>query len=103
MKILNKSILAMTITSFSMAAIAVGGATFVVASAADETHSISVVKDDVVDDRVDSEPERAATNALEQIERNQYVTAMKREGITLFFKIGVSFYKKHVKLMSESE
>ena len=48
MKILNKSILAMTITSFSMAAIAVGGATFVVASAADETHSISVVKDDVV-------------------------------------------------------
>ena len=31
-----------------MAAIAVGGATFVVASAADETHSISVVKDDVV-------------------------------------------------------
>ena len=48
MKILSKSILAMTITSFSMAAIAVGGATFVVASAADETHSISVVKDDVV-------------------------------------------------------
>ncbi|MDY4819057.1 MAG: hypothetical protein SO206_02185 [Bacilli bacterium] len=48
MKILNKSILAMTITSFSMAAIAIGGATFVAASAADETHSISVVKDDVV-------------------------------------------------------
>ena len=32
-----------------------------------------------------------------------YVTAMKQEGITHFFKIGGSFYKKRVKLLSDTE
>lgn len=64
---------------------------------------LKVVREDVAEERIDSELERAAKNALEQIEIKQYVTAMKQEGITHFFKIGVSFYKKRVKLMSESE
>ena len=51
----------------------------------------------------DSELEASAKEALAQIERQQYVTAMKQQGITHFFKVGVSFYKKHVKLLSGTE
>ena len=29
--------------------------------------------------------------------------AMKKDGIVRFLKIGVSFYKKHVKILSETE
>ena len=52
---------------------------------------------------IDSELEASAKEALAQIERQQYVTAMKQQGITHFFKVGVSFYKKHVKLLSDTE
>lgn len=40
---------------------------------------------------------------MEQIGRKQYAIEMKQEGITRFFKVGVSFYKKHVRLVSETE
>ena len=64
---------------------------------------LKVLKKDVAVECIDSELEKSARDALDQIEKKQYVTAMKQEGITRFFKIGVSFYKKHVKLMSETE
>jgi len=63
---------------------------------------LKVLRGDIEDD-VESELEKSAQDALEQIERMQYVTAMKQENITRFFKIGVAFYKKHVKLVSKNE
>jgi len=64
---------------------------------------LKVLKEAVAEDRIESELEKSATEALHQIARKQYVTAMKQEGITHFFKVGISFYKKHIKLMSEIE
>ena len=62
---------------------------------------LKVLKDGIAETRIDRELENSARDALAQIERQQYITAMKQDGITRFFKVGVSFYKKHVKLMSE--
>ena len=59
--------------------------------------------DGIAEACIDTELEASAKEALAQIERRQYVTAMKQEGITHFFKIGVSFYKKRVKLLSDTE
>ena len=64
---------------------------------------LKVLKDGVTESRIDTELEASAKEALAQIERQQYVTAMKQQGITHFFKVGVSFYKKHVKLLSGTE
>lgn len=64
---------------------------------------LKVLKDGVAEDRIDSQLEAAATDALGQIEEKKYVTAMKQEGFTHFFKIGAAFYKKHVKVLSQSE
>lgn len=64
---------------------------------------LKVLKENVAEERIDVELERAANDALDQIERKQYVTAMRQEGIPRFLKIGVAFYKKHVKLKSQSE
>ena len=64
---------------------------------------LKVLKDGVSESRIDSELENYAKEALTQIERQQYVTAMKQEGFTHFFKVGVSFYRKYVKLLSETE
>lgn len=64
---------------------------------------LKVLKEDVSENRIESELEKSAKDALGQIERKQYVTEMKQEGIIHFFKVGVSFYKKHVKLTSETE
>ncbi len=64
---------------------------------------LKVLKDGVNESNIDSALESSAKEALAQIEKQQYITTMKQEGITHFFKIGVSFYKKHVKLMSETE
>ncbi len=62
---------------------------------------LKVLKDGVTESCIDRELENSARDALAQIERQQYVTSMKQQGITNFFKVGVAFYKKHVKLMSE--
>lgn len=50
---------------------------------------------------MEKELEKSAQEALNQINRKQYITAMKQEEIRSFFKIGVSFHKKQVKLVSE--
>ncbi len=64
---------------------------------------LKVLRDGVDESHIDSELEALAREALEQIERQQYITAMKQQGVSHFLKIGVSFYKKHVKLISETE
>ena len=64
---------------------------------------LKVLDEKIAEDRIDTELEKSAQNALNQIERKQYVSAMKQEGLSEFFKIGVAFYKKHVKLMSQTE
>ena len=64
---------------------------------------LKVLKDGIAEACIDTELEASAKEALAQIERRQYVTAMKQEGITHFFKVGGSFYKKHVKLLSDTE
>lgn len=64
---------------------------------------LKVLKDGVTESRIDTELEASAKEALAQIEKQQYITAMKQQGITHFFKVGVSFYKKHVKLLSDTE
>jgi len=64
---------------------------------------LKVLKDGIAEACIDTELEASAKEALAQIERRQYVTAMKQEGITHFFKIGGSFCKKRVKLLSDTE
>ena len=64
---------------------------------------LKVLKDGIAEDRIDNQLEAAANDALGQIEEKKYVTAMKQEGFTHFFKIGAAFYKKHVKVLSQSE
>ena len=46
---------------------------------------------------------QSAQTALNQIEEKQYVTEMKKQGISHFLKIGISLYKKQIKLLSKSE
>ncbi len=64
---------------------------------------LKVLKENIAESHIESKLENSAKEALLQINRQQYVTAMRQEGVTRFFKIGVSFYKKRVKLISESE
>ena len=64
---------------------------------------LKVLKDGIAEERIDSQLEAAAKDALGQIEEKKYVTAMKQEGFTHFFKIGAAFYKKHVKVLSQTE
>lgn len=64
---------------------------------------LKVLKDGIAEERIDSQLEATANDALGQIEEKKYVTAMKQEGFTHFFKIGAAFYKKHVKVLSQTE
>lgn len=64
---------------------------------------LKVLRDGVAEERIDGQLEAAAKDALGQIEEKKYVTAMKQEGFTRFFKIGAAFYKKHVKVLSQTE
>jgi len=64
---------------------------------------LKVLKDGVAENRIDSQLEAAAKDALDQIKEKKYVTAMQQEGFTHFFKIGAAFYKKHVKVLSQAE
>ena len=64
---------------------------------------LKVLNEKIAEDRIEAELEKTAQNALDQIERKQYVSAMRQEGLFQFFKIGAAFYKKHVKLMSQTE
>ena len=62
---------------------------------------LKVLREGISDDNAESELEKSAGEALEQIEKKQYITAMKQDGITRFFRIGASFYKKQVRLASK--
>ena len=62
---------------------------------------LKVLREGISEDNAESELEKSAGEALEQIEKKQYITAMKQDGITRFFMIGASFYKKHVRLASK--
>ena len=64
---------------------------------------LKVLKDGIAEERLDSQLEAAAKDALSQIEERKYVTTMMQEGFTNFFKIGAAFYKKHVKVLSQTE
>lgn len=64
---------------------------------------LKVIKDGVSENSLETNLEKSALEALEQINQKKYTTSMKQEGITQFMKIGISFYKKYVKLLSEME
>ena len=64
---------------------------------------LKVLRDGIAEERIEEQLEAAANDALGQIEEKKYVTAMKQEGFTNFFKIGAAFYKKHVKVLSQTE
>ena len=64
---------------------------------------IKVLKETIDENHMNDKLENAAKEALAQIEKKQYVTTMKQEGITHFFKIGISFYKKYMKLISRND
>lgn len=64
---------------------------------------LKVLRDGIAEERIEEQLEAAANDALSQIEEKKYVTAMKQEGFTNFFKIGAAFYKKHVKVLSQTE
>lgn len=64
---------------------------------------LKVLRSDVMEKNLEEELEKSARMALEQIEVKQYVSQMRDEGITKFLKIGISFYKKHVRLQSQIE
>ena len=64
---------------------------------------LKVLQEDVRDDRIPDALEQAAGEALDQIERKAYDTAMRQEGVTSFLKIGGAFYKKQVRIQSRME
>ncbi len=64
---------------------------------------LKVLREQISDDQIESELEKAATEALAQIDKKQYLDNMKQDGITQFLKIGVSFHKKQVRLKSVVE
>ncbi len=64
---------------------------------------LAELKDDIAESELDAALEKAAAKAVKQIEELQSFATMKQEGIAHFIKIGASFYKKQVRLMSRSE
>ena len=64
---------------------------------------LKVIKEDVAENSIEDALVKSANVALEQIDKKQYITEMKRAGVTKFLKIGVSFYKKHVHVVYAEE
>lgn len=64
---------------------------------------LKVLKQEIPLEHLEEKLSRSATEALHQIDQNQYLTSMKQEDITEFLKIGISFYKKNVRLISQTE
>ena len=64
---------------------------------------LKVLKKDIAEEQVETELKKSADIALRQIDEKQYVAAMKQNGIEHFLKIGITFYKKHIRLLSRSE
>ncbi len=64
---------------------------------------LKVLRNKIDDAVIEAELEKSATEALQQIETKKYVTEMKAEGVDQFWKIGLAFHKKQVKLLSKTE
>ena len=62
---------------------------------------LKVNRDNLKEDIIGEKLEELAEEALMQIEKKQYETVMKQEGFTQLLKLGVSFYKKHVRIISK--
>ena len=58
---------------------------------------------DVSEEMIETELKTSAKDARNQIDRKQYITDMKQEGIRKFLKIGIAFHKKQVQMVSEIE
>lgn len=64
---------------------------------------LKVVKEQIDEDQLDTQLDRSAHAALNQIDQKLYTTDMRRDGITHFLKIGIAFYKKSAKLAYQIE
>ncbi len=64
---------------------------------------LKVVDESVPAGSIEEKLEKSAAEALDQIDRKQYVNEMKQEGISSFLKIGIAFHKKQVTLKSAAE
>ena len=60
---------------------------------------IKVLQENVEESKIFEKLENLSIQAVEQIETKHYVMEMQKEGITKIMKIGVAFYKKHVKVI----
>ncbi|WP_320607649.1 hypothetical protein [Floccifex sp.] len=63
---------------------------------------LKVLRENINEFNLEEKLEQCANDAIHQIEAKQYTTTMKQEGISSFFIIGISFYKKHIKLVSKN-
>ena len=64
---------------------------------------LKVLSANVKEENLDAELGDFASIALKQIDEKQYISQMRKKGIKKFLKIGIAFYKKHVKLQSQIE
>ncbi len=63
---------------------------------------LTELKGDIADTDLDAELEKAAEKAVGRIEALQSLAAMEMKGVAHFIKIGMSFYKNQVRLMSSN-
>ena len=62
---------------------------------------LKVPKEKLDENRVEECLEKLCKQAIAQMEAKQYAEELKQEGVTRIMKIGVSFYKKRVKVAFE--
>ena len=55
----------------------------------------------MADGKIKAALKQSADEALDQIDKKQYITEMRRNGVSQFMKIGVSFHKKQVEIAYE--
>ena len=59
---------------------------------------LKVIREKIADEKIKAMLKQSANEALEQIDKKQYIAGMRREGVSQFMKIGVSFHKKQVEI-----
>lgn len=62
---------------------------------------LKVIREKIAEEKIKDALTQSAKDALKQIDQKQYITEMRREGVTQFMKIGVSFHKKQVEVAYE--
>ena len=62
---------------------------------------LKVIREKMADGRIKAALKQSADEALDQIDKKQYITEMRRNGVSQFMKIGVSFHKKQVEIAYE--